>query len=50
MIEKLSKGYERFRNGYFLDNRERLERLAVTPVFYLISNPVSYLLFAMSQI
>ncbi|VAW55079.1 Carbonic anhydrase, beta class [hydrothermal vent metagenome] len=39
MIEKLSKGYERFRNGYFLDNRERLERLAdkQTPDIAMIS-------------
>ena len=28
MLEKLLKGYERFRNGYFQRNREQLERLA----------------------
>lgn len=28
MIEKLSKGHERFLNGYFQRNRQRLERLA----------------------
>ncbi len=28
MIEKLSKGYERFRQGYFQRNRSRLEQLA----------------------
>lgn len=28
MIEKLVKGYERFRNGYFERNRDRLEQLA----------------------
>lgn len=28
MIEKLIKGHERFRNGYFQKNRERLEQLA----------------------
>ena len=28
MIEKLLKGYERFRNGYYLRNREKLEELA----------------------
>ena len=39
MIEKLSKGYQRFRNGYFLDNRERLEQLAdkQTPDIAMIS-------------
>jgi len=39
MIEKLTKGYERFRNGYFLDNRERLEQLAnkQTPDIAMIS-------------
>lgn len=29
MIEKLSKGYERFRKGYYEKNRSRLEQLAV---------------------
>ena len=28
MLEKLYKGYERFRDGYFQRNRERLEQLA----------------------
>lgn len=28
MLEKLLKGYERFRNGYFQRNREQLEKLA----------------------
>jgi len=28
MLKKLLKGYERFRNGYFLRNREQLEKLA----------------------
>ncbi len=28
MLEKLLKGYERFRNGYFQRNREHLEKLA----------------------
>ena len=28
MIEKLSKGYERFRNGYYQRNRARLEQMA----------------------
>lgn len=28
MLEKLLKGYERFRNGYFQHNREQLEKLA----------------------
>jgi len=39
MIEKLSKGYERFRNGYFQRNRERLEQLAnkQTPEIAMIS-------------
>lgn len=39
MIEKLSKGYERFRKGYFQRNRERLEQLAVkqTPEIAMIS-------------
>jgi len=39
MLDKLSKGYERFRNGYFLDNRERLEQLAdkQTPDIAMIS-------------
>jgi carbonic anhydrase len=39
MIEKLSKGYERFRNGYFLENRERLEQLVdkQTPEIAMIS-------------
>lgn len=39
MIEKLSKGSERFRNGYFLDNSERLEQLAdkQTPDIAMIS-------------
>lgn len=39
MIEKLSKGYERFRNGCFLDNRERLEQLAdkKTPDIAMVS-------------
>ena len=39
MIEKLIKGYERFRNGYFQLNRERLEQLAEkqTPEIAMIS-------------
>ena len=39
MIEKLSEGYERFRNGYFQQNRERLEQLAdkQTPEIAMIS-------------
>ncbi len=39
MIEKLSKGYERFRKGYFQRNRERLEQLAdkQTPEIAMIS-------------
>ncbi|HHJ36746.1 MAG TPA: carbonic anhydrase [Gammaproteobacteria bacterium] len=39
MIEKLSKGYERFRNGYFQRNRKRLEQLAdkQTPEIAMIS-------------
>jgi carbonic anhydrase len=39
MIEKLSKGYERFRKGYFEQNRERLEQLAdkQTPEIAMIS-------------
>jgi len=28
MIEKLTAGYERFRNGYYQRNRDRLEQLA----------------------
>ena len=28
MLDKLLKGYERFRNGYFQQNREQLEKLA----------------------
>ena len=28
MLEKLLKGYERFRNGYYQKNREQLEKLA----------------------
>ena len=39
MIEKLSKGYERFRNGYFKRNRARLEQLAEkqTPQIAIVS-------------
>ena len=39
MIEKLSKGYQRFRNGCFQRNRERLEQLAdkQTPEIAMIS-------------
>ena len=39
MMEKLIKGYERFRNGYFQLNRERLEQLAEkqTPEIAMIS-------------
>ena len=39
MIEKLSKGYERFRQGYFQRNRSRLEQLAAkqTPEIAMIS-------------
>ena len=39
MIEKLSKGYERFRQGYFQRNRSRLEQLAEkqTPEIAMIS-------------
>jgi len=39
MIEKLSKGYERFRTGYFEKNRSRLEQLAEkqTPEITMIS-------------
>lgn len=39
MIEKLSRGYQRFRNGYFQRNRERLENLAdkQTPEIAMIS-------------
>lgn len=39
MIEKLSKGYERFRNGYFKRNRARLEQLAAkqTPQIAIVS-------------
>ena len=39
MIEKLTKGYERFRSGYFLDNRERFQQLAdkQTPDIAMIS-------------
>lgn len=39
MIEKLSKGYQRFRNGYFQKNRQRLEQLAMkqTPEIAMIS-------------
>ena len=39
MIDKLSKGYERFRKGYFQLNRERLEQLAdkQTPQIAIVS-------------
>jgi carbonic anhydrase len=39
MIEKLAKGYERFRNGYFQNNRARLEQLVhkQTPEIAMIS-------------
>lgn len=39
MIEKLIKGYERFRKGYFQDNREQLEKLALeqTPEIAMVS-------------
>jgi len=39
MIEKLTAGYERFRNGYFQRNRDRLEQLAQkqTPEVVIIS-------------
>jgi len=39
VIEKLSKGYERFRNGYFKRNRARLEQLAEkqTPQIAIVS-------------
>ena len=39
MLEKLSKGYERFRNGYYQRNRARLEQLAdkQTPEIAIVS-------------
>lgn len=39
MIEKLIKGYDRFRKGYFQENREQLEKLAQeqTPEIAMVS-------------
>lgn len=39
MIDKLIKGHERFRNGYFKENREQLEKLALvqTPEIAMVS-------------
>lgn len=39
MIEKLIKGYDRFRKGYFQENREQLEKLALeqTPEIAMVS-------------